>query len=91
MKVGSSACQSVLQLEGASGVLACLGCPHLEDSSPGSLECWPGIVSVVASNPPPVVPGLSGGDVVNVTFTKAVRLAGASVNGMQPAFLRVSC
>ena len=40
----------------------------------GAAECMPGVLSVVASNPPPLVVGFSVGDVVTMTFTKAVSL-----------------
>ncbi len=47
----------------------CAPCPPLEGSTPGSVECWPGIVAATASNPPPLLVGLSVGDVVTVVFT----------------------
>jgi hypothetical protein len=63
---------------GAASPAACVPCPASgpgvlvpEGSLAGSPECWPGVVSVVASNPPPLKVGFSVGDVVTVTFTKA--------------------
>jgi hypothetical protein len=53
----------------SSSVLACLPCPALEGSIDGSAACYPGVVSVVASNPPPVQPGLTVGDQIMITFT----------------------
>ena len=55
---------------GAPSAGACAPCAAREASPPGALACWPGVVSVVASNPPPVVPGLTPGDVVTITFSK---------------------
>ena len=40
----------------------------------GSVECWPGVVGVVAGNPPPLVVGLSPGDTVTVTFTRPTNM-----------------
>lgn len=37
----------------------------------GSAFCWPGLLSATAANPPPIVPGLSVGDTVTLTFSKA--------------------
>ncbi len=45
------------------------------------MDCWPGIVSITASDAPPVAPGLSDGDVVNITFTKPTNKPGPLVNG----------
>lgn len=50
---------------------SCVACVAPEGSLPGSRACWPGIVSVVASNPPPLVVGLSAGDIVSITFSRA--------------------
>jgi hypothetical protein len=58
-------------MTGQQSASACLPCAPTENSNAGAPVCWPGIVSVVASNPPPVVPGLSVGDVVTVSFSKA--------------------
>jgi hypothetical protein len=41
-----------------------------EGSALGAAECWPGILYANASNPPPLRPGFSVGDVVAVAFTK---------------------
>ena len=55
----------------------CLPCPLYagaliqEGSGAGSADCWPGLLSAIASNPYPVVVGFSIGDVVTFTFTKA--------------------
>ena len=49
---------------------ACAPCPAREGSEAGAATCWPGIVSVVASNPPPLIPMISPGDIVIITFTK---------------------
>ena len=59
-----------------SGVVAassedtCQPCPRFEGSNPGAMECWPGVVSAIASNPPVVLMGLSVGDVVTLNFTR---------------------
>jgi phosphoglycerate kinase len=48
-----------------------------ESSDPGSAECWPGVLYVNASNPPPLEVGLSVGDVVTVAFSKDTNKFGA--------------
>lgn len=55
---------------GAVSLGACYPCGSYERSGPGSALCWPGLLSVVASSPPPLVPGVSPGDVVTFTFSK---------------------
>ena len=41
------------------------------DHFPPSLgRCSPGVMAVIASNPPPVFPGLSVGDTLTVYFTR---------------------
>ncbi len=49
----------------------CRPCVDGEGSLPGALDCWPGVTSVVASNPPPIIVGLSPGDTVTIAFTRA--------------------
>jgi hypothetical protein len=55
---------------------SCVACPVYdgavvqEGSYAGAAACWPGVLSVNASNPPPLVPGFSVGDVVTVVFSK---------------------
>jgi hypothetical protein len=58
-------------IAGASTASACTLCAAGEGSEAGAADCWPGIVSVLASNPPPLLVGLSVGDVITVLFTKA--------------------
>lgn len=53
----------------ATGPGTCTACAAHEGSTPGAIVCWPGLVSAVASNPPPLVVGLSVGDVVTLTFS----------------------
>ena len=59
---------------GAVTALTCKACPRLEGALAGSGECWPGVVSAVASNPPPIVIGFSTGDVVTINLTRAVQV-----------------
>ena len=54
----------------ATALAACAPCARYENSTAGALACWPGVVSIVASNPPPVVPALSARDVLTITFSK---------------------
>ena len=61
---------------GAMSAATCRPCASLEGAVEGSAECWPGVVSAVASNPPPIVVGFSKGDVVTITFTRAVQVPG---------------
>ena len=58
---------------GAVSAATCRPCASLEGAVEGSSECWPGVVSAVASNPPPIVVGFSSGDIVTITFTRAVQ------------------
>jgi hypothetical protein len=66
---------------GAGSVAACTPCPLYagalvqEGSLVGAAACWPGVLSANASNPPPLVPGFSVGDVVTVVFTKATNVS----------------
>jgi hypothetical protein len=53
----------------ASSADQCATCAPNDGSSVGSVECWPGIVVAVASDPPPLVVGLSEGDVVTLTLS----------------------
>jgi hypothetical protein len=74
---------------GVGTAAACAPCDaEGEGSDPGSTQCWPGVLSVVASNPPPLVPGFSEGDVVTVTFTQPTDKAtqGPSGSGLVLAF-----
>jgi hypothetical protein len=41
-----------------------------EGSDAGAADCWPGVLYVNASNPPPLEVGLSVGDVVTVAFSR---------------------
>ncbi len=69
----------------AVSVAACLPCPQYVDalvqegSYAGAAACWPGVRSVNASNPPPLVPGFSVGDVVTLVFTKATNSTSSPV------------
>ncbi len=69
----------------AVSVAACLPCPQYqgtvvqEGSYAGAAACWPGVRSVNASNPPPLVPGFSVGDVVTVVFTKTTNTTSSPV------------
>ncbi len=49
-------------LTAATNGSACVPCGVGEGSSAGSGSCWPSVLSVIASNPSPVVLGLSPGD-----------------------------
>ena len=53
--------------EGDTGCTPCVGA--LSWSQPRAEACWPGLVSVVVADPPPVDPGLSAGDTVTLTFS----------------------
>ena len=57
-------------LEGARLLSDCVACVPPESSFAGAVSCWPGVVSVVASNPPPIFPMLSSGDIVTITFSR---------------------
>jgi hypothetical protein len=69
----------------AASADACMPCPVypgaliVEGSFAGAAACWPGVLSANASNPPPLVPGFSVGDVVTVVFTKATNASGRPV------------
>ena len=60
----------------ASSSAACVACTvHAnallqEGSGSGAADCWPGLLSVVASNPPPIIVGFSVHDVVEFVFDK---------------------
>ncbi len=60
----------------------CSACVWPESSDPGSAECWPGVLYVNASNPPPLEVGLSVGDVVTVAFSKDTNKFGADAEGV---------
>ncbi len=60
----------------------CSLCSPGDSSSPGSVACWPGVVSAAAFNPPPVTPGFSVGDVVVVTFSSPTN--GSTVASFTP-------
>jgi hypothetical protein len=62
----------------------CEQCGPLDNSSAGSVACWPGVVSAVAFNPPPVTPGFSVGDVVVVNFSSPTNTS-AVVSFVPPA------
>ncbi len=47
----------------------CAPCAPSDGSDEGSVACWPGVVSAVAFNPPPLYPGFSAGDVVVLSFS----------------------
>ena len=68
---------------------SCEPCTPPEDCGRGASVCWPGIVSVVASNPPPVVPMLSVGDVVTFTFSKPTNAPQLTAAGVS-SFVRFS-
>ncbi len=67
---------SVVAADSATTCLPCLG--QGEGSYAGSAECWPGIVSAVASNPPPVVQFYGLGDIVTIVFSKNTNQPGDS-------------
>ena len=48
----------------------CAACPRNESSRAGAIVCWPGILSITASNPPPVIPSISVGDTISIRFTR---------------------
>lgn len=56
---------------GSNSSGACIACVSPEGSGVGSRACWPGVLSVTADNPPPIVVGLSVGDTVTIRFTRA--------------------
>ena len=55
----------------AANASMCAPCAPPGGSDAGAVECWPGLVSATASNPPPLVPGFSVGDVVTLVFSEA--------------------
>lgn len=55
---------------GSSLTSSCVVCDEGEGSVDGSALCWPGVVSAVAGNAPPILPGLTIGDTITITFTK---------------------
>ncbi len=55
----------------ASSALTCTPCAPFENSLAGAVTCWPGVVSVVASNPPPIIPMISPGDLVTIMFSRS--------------------
>ena len=57
---------------GATAAFTCVPCAPPAGSLAGATECWPGVVSVIASNPPPLVVGYSVGDAVTLVFTSPV-------------------
>jgi hypothetical protein len=60
----------------------CSLCSPGDSSSPGTVACWPGVVSAAAFNPPPVTPGFSVGDVVVATFSSPTN--GSAVASFTP-------
>jgi hypothetical protein len=65
----------------------CTPCAVHENSTAGASECWPGIVSAVASNPPPIIPALSARDVLTITFTKPTNQPPAGTDAQIHALL----
>jgi hypothetical protein len=53
----------------ATSASTCVTCGPGEDSSAGAAQCWPGLLSAVAFNPPPLIVGFSVGDIVVLTFS----------------------
>jgi hypothetical protein len=53
----------------ATSEATCAPCAPFDGSSSGAVACWPGLVSAIAGNPPPVTPGFSVGDTVTLTFS----------------------
>lgn len=51
------------------GTARCLPCDDGDGSDPSAMECWPTSLSAVASNPPPLVAGISSGDFVTLVFS----------------------
>ena len=57
-------------LPGANSPGLCFPCTPPEGSLSGASACWPGVTTVIASNPEPVFPGLSSGDQLTLYFTR---------------------
>ena len=63
---------------GKDDVTWCYPCPKYEDSLPGAVACWPGVLDVVATDTAPIFPGLSVGDTLTVYFTKTTNSVNVS-------------
>jgi hypothetical protein len=63
----------------------CALCNQPENSTAGAVECWPGVLSATASNPPPLVVGFSVGDTVTILFSSAT-----NTPPVTPALVRFS-
>ncbi len=68
----------------------CAPCVPPEGSASGAAACWPGLLSAVASNPPPITPGLSPGDIVTLTFSKTTNTPPVGSDGALGALLSFS-
>jgi hypothetical protein len=55
----------------ASSASACTPCAPFEKSYAGAVACWPGVVSVKASNPAPIIPMISAGDLLVIVFSRS--------------------
>jgi hypothetical protein len=66
------------RIEGAISITVCAECQPPDGSYANSSMCWPGLVSVVASNPPPLVVGFSAGDVVVLNFSARTNMPPAA-------------
>jgi hypothetical protein len=67
----------------ATNSSTCEPCPPLENSSAGSVQCWPGVVAATASNPPPLMVGFSVGDVITIVFTSDTNTPTISAANLQ--------
>ena len=73
-----------------SSAAGCVPCTPPDDSGPGALACWPGVVAAVASDAPPVVPSLSPGDVLTITFSRPTNAPPADTDALLGALLSFS-
>ena len=62
---------------------SCLACARYEGSNANASNCWPGVMSMIASDPEPIVPGLSSDDVLTIYFTKATNRPALTVASAQ--------
>ena len=53
---------------GTSSVATCQLCPPGRSSRAGAVVCWPALVAVTVRDLPPIVAGVSPGDLVSLTF-----------------------
>jgi hypothetical protein len=67
-----------------------VACPAYEYSTDGDVECWPGVVSVNASNPPPLITGYSVGDIVTIGFSSPTNTPEGAVTFSPPIGVTVA-